>query len=210
MLLSSNARSIKLWRLQDRKTKKYESAKRLAAKGKGICFPKSKVVSDGFDAKQIFTFKSGKEQHLHSVSLAPDGENFISCDENRLNLWNLHGDNRKTIQNLVDYDRKAAGPDDERMTFAKFHNTSPVLVYSTNTGKINVCDLRERSSFHNKPSLSFEVQTGKGLGNIFGKWINCVSSATFVGDRQLVSRDYTSVKLWDLRATSLSKPIYTA
>jgi len=47
MLLTCNSRIIKLWRLQDKTTRKTESAKKLLAKGKGIIFPKSKTTVEG-------------------------------------------------------------------------------------------------------------------------------------------------------------------
>ena len=90
-------------------------------------------------------------------------------------------------------------------------------MYTTSTGKINVCDFRENSDFHNKPSIVFDsgIKTSGGKASVFNKWTNSVSDARFIeGNYQVVSRDFLNVKLWDLRATSTaggcSKPIYSA
>lgn len=90
-------------------------------------------------------------------------------------------------------------------------------MYTTTSGKINVCDFRENSDFHKKPSVCFNTsqQAVGGKASVFNKWTNCVSDARFIDSTtQVVSRDYLSVKLWDLRATSNnglgSKPIYSA
>jgi hypothetical protein len=55
-------------------------------------------------------------------------------------------------------------------------------MYTTSTGKINVCDFRENSDFHGKASVSFDIGQ-KALGtkaSVFNKWTNCVSDARFV------------------------------
>ena len=147
--------------------------------------------------------------------MAYDGENFLTADEARVDLWNVEKKN-DTVYNLVDYERRHSTFEDERITSAAFNQTSGcVFLYTTSTGKINICDMRERSDFHARPSLQLEVSfKNNGLrSHVFNKWVDCVSEAKFVaGTHQIASRDYMSVKLWDLRsATSYnSKPLYSA
>ena len=76
-------------------------------------------------------------------------------------------------------------------------------MYTTTKGFIHLCDLRDQSSFQNKSSLSFEV--GKGLKrNAFSDMLNAVSFGKFLKYKQnwVTTRDYLSVKLWDIRGTS--------
>ena len=147
--------------------------------------------------------------------MAYDGENFLTADESRVDLWNIEKTN-DTVYNLVDYERRHSAFEDERITSAAFNkNQGCVFLYTTSTGKINICDLRERSDFHTRSSLTLEISfKNNGLrSQIFNKWVDCVSEAKFVpGTHQIVSRDYMSVKLWDLRNTSSynSKPLYSA
>ena len=122
------------------------------------------------------------------------------------------------IFNLVDYERRSSCFADERITSARFNQSrGSVFMYTTSTGKINVCDFRENSDFHIKPSLSFDIatKTASAKTSVFSKWMNCVSDARFIeNSHQIVSRDYLSVKLWDMRSAGSSgsniKPVYSA
>ena len=99
------------------------------------------------------TYKSCKEERLHSLSLAPDHETFITADESRVDLWNIE----KTVDsvyNLIDYERRNPTLEDERIMYAEFNkNSGYTFLYTTSTGHINNCDLRERSDFHSYASL---------------------------------------------------------
>lgn len=89
-LLTQNDRTVKLWRIQDKTTKKTESCKKLLDKNKGIVFPKTRTTVEGKSSKLLQTFKTGKEHHLHSLSQSADNENFLTADEFTVNLYNLH------------------------------------------------------------------------------------------------------------------------
>lgn len=89
----------------NKKVRKAESIKKKMNKGKGFGLPKTKVVGESKEGKHITTFQTGKEQHLHSISLSPDMENFIAADENRINLWNLERPKESSVYNLYDYNR---------------------------------------------------------------------------------------------------------
>lgn len=156
------------------------------------------------------TFKTGKEQNLHSLSLSPDCENFLATDKSRIWLWNLERSGQNPVYSLIDYNRDKVSDDDEQITSAKFSQDGRgMFLYSTNTGHINVCDFRESSNFHKSPSLSFKVPSRKVGSNLFDKWINVVSDAQFVPghDHAIVSRDYTSLRMWDMRTASSNNSI---
>lgn len=68
MMLTQNQKVVKLWRIQDKVTKKHESCKKMLQKGKGIVFPKTKTAVEGKTSKLVTSFKTGKEHHLHSLS----------------------------------------------------------------------------------------------------------------------------------------------
>lgn len=128
-------------------------------KGRGLVFPKSKNIDKETKGKCLHTYKYGNEQNLHSVSMAPDCENFLTADSNRISLWNMEK-SKSTVFSLIDYNRKHASENDERITSAKFNSSqsqSCVFLYTTSFGKINVCDFREKSNFSSTPSCSFNV-----------------------------------------------------
>ena len=157
-LLTSNSRGIKLHRIVNKRVRKTESIKKKMQKGKGLSLPKTKVSSESKEGKEVAAFKTGKEQHLHSLSLAPDMENFIAADENLINLWNLERPGESSVYNLLDYNRQRAGEDDEMITSAKFAPTGSNFLYTTNKGDIRICDFRESSNFQNRPSLEFNLR----------------------------------------------------
>ena len=106
-------------------------------------------------------------------------ENFLTADEARVDLWNVEKTN-DTVYSLVDFGRRHSSFEDERITNAKCNqNSGCMFLYSTSQGKINVCDLRERSDFHTRPSIQLEVSfKNNGLrSHVFNKWVDCVSEA---------------------------------
>ena len=91
---------------------------------------------------------------------------------------------------------------------------SCLFLYTTSAGNICVCDVRERSDFSRKPTLSFSVpQASDRRTDMFSKYLDYVSRAHFInGAQQIVSRDYCNMKMWDVRLASstVSTPVYSA
>jgi len=87
-MLSANDKLIKLWRIDFKKEKKYESAKKLLVKGK-LIMPRSKVVNESWEGRCRYQYKNAHEYHINSLCASPDGEFFISADDLRINLWNI-------------------------------------------------------------------------------------------------------------------------
>lgn len=112
------------------------------------------------------------------------------------------------------------------ITSAKFNSHGSSFLYTTSKGHVRICDFRESSNFQNRPSIEFNLRQRKSVNgmNIFGKWLNVISDASFVpnSDHLIMSRDYLSAKLWDMRmganastsmivdSPSTVKPIYSA
>jgi serine/threonine-protein phosphatase 2A regulatory subunit B len=219
-VLVSNSRTVNLLRIVGKKVIKTESIKRKFAKGEGICMPRTKVTSESKEGKLIASFKTGKELHLHSISMCPDRENFLTSDENRVNLWNLDRAGAE-VYSLIDYNRQKLLENEEAITCARFNTEGLMFLYATNKGHIRLCDLRESSNFHKRPSMEFALSQRSSAANMFDKWLNVISSASFVpGSHTVLSRDFLSAKLWDMRMGGSSsmivdtgnaaKPIYSA
>ena len=101
-----------------------------------------------------------------------------------------------------------------------------MFLYTTTKGQIRVCDFRESSNFQSRASIEFNLKNRKSIKslNAFDQWLNVVSDASFIPGNQnyIISRDYLSAKLWDLRkginrSTSMivdslnyTKPVYSA
>ena len=85
--------------------------------------------------------------------------------------------------------------------------TTSTFCYTTSSGYVRICDLRESSNFSGRPSAEFCVKRQKSYGlEIFNSQICQASDAKFIPNSEnfVLSRDYLSVKLWDLRTASSS------
>ena len=61
MMLAAGARSVKLFTIKDKYTKKHVTAKKSLAKGKGLVIPRSKVEGRSKQCKHMATYRSCKE-----------------------------------------------------------------------------------------------------------------------------------------------------
>ncbi|KAM7254548.1 hypothetical protein ACFE04_003928 [Oxalis oulophora] len=141
------------------------------------------------------------DYHINSISNNSDGETFISADDLRINLWNLEISNQSF--NIVDV--KPANMEDltEVITSAEFHPTHcNMLVYSSSKGSIRLIDLRQ-SALCDSHSKLFEEQEGPGSRSFFTEIIASISDIKFGKEgRYIVSRDYMTLKLWDINMDS--------
>ncbi|PVH65861.1 hypothetical protein PAHAL_1G092000 [Panicum hallii] len=141
------------------------------------------------------------DYHINSISNNSDGETFISADDLRINLWNLEISNQSF--NIVDV--KPANMEDltEVITCAEFHPTHcNTLAYSSSKGTIRLIDLRQSALCDNHAKL-FEEHDAPGSRSFFTEIIASVSDIKFARDgRHILSRDYMTLKLWDLNMDS--------
>ena len=98
-MLTTNDRIIKLWKFEHKNLKKQSSKCYISPDGQ-IVFPKSEVVDEGYESCEKKQFKHCHNYNINSMSVSPDGQNFLSADDLRINLWNL--ENSITAFNLVD------------------------------------------------------------------------------------------------------------
>ncbi|CAN0877993.1 Serine/threonine protein phosphatase 2A 55 kDa regulatory subunit B beta isoform [Linum grandiflorum] len=141
------------------------------------------------------------DYHINSISSNSDGETFISADDLRINLWNLEISNQSF--NIVDV--KPANMEDltEVITSAEFHpNQCNMLAYSSSKGSIRLIDLRQSALCDSHAKL-FEEQEAPGSRSFFTEIIASISDIKFAKDgRYLLSRDYMTLKLWDINMDS--------
>ncbi|XP_072997939.1 serine/threonine protein phosphatase 2A 55 kDa regulatory subunit B beta isoform-like isoform X1 [Typha latifolia] len=141
------------------------------------------------------------DYHINSISTNSDGETFISADDLRINLWNLEVCNQSF--NIVDV--KPANMEDltEVITSAEFHPTHcSMLAYSSSKGSIRLIDLRQSALCDNHSKL-FEEHLTAGSRSFFTEIIASISDIKFASDgRHLLSRDYMTLKLWDINMDS--------
>ncbi|MED6193054.1 Serine/threonine protein phosphatase 2A 55 kDa regulatory subunit B beta isoform [Stylosanthes scabra] len=240
-LLSTNDKTIKFWKVQEKKIKKISemnvdpskalgngsigsssSSRAYLANGgapdrshnnlsNDLSFPpggipslKLPVVSSqetSLLARCRRVYAHAHDYHINSISNNSDGETFISADDLRINLWNLEISNQSF--NIVDV--KPANMEDltEVITSAEFHPTHcNTLAYSSSKGSIRLVDLRQSALCDSHTKL-FEEQEAPGSRSFFTEIIASISDIKFGKDgRYILSRDYMTLKLWDINMDS--------
>ncbi len=139
-LLSTNDRVIKLWKIQYKVHKENLSATSMGGAGQ-LTLPRSKVVAEGWEGSERKTFRDCHNYNINSLSLSPDGENFLSADDLRVNLWSL--ENNMLAFNLVDLKPPNIEELAEVITHVEYHPVnSNLFLFSSSKGYICACDLR--------------------------------------------------------------------
>ncbi|XP_058613827.1 protein phosphatase 2, regulatory subunit B, beta b isoform X4 [Onychostoma macrolepis] len=151
-------------------------------------------------------FSNAHTYHINSISVNSDYETYISTDDLRINLWNLEITNRSF--NIVDI--KPANMEEltEVITAAEFHpNQCNTFVYSSSKGSIRLCDMRTSALCDNHSKL-FEEPEDPSNRSFFSEIISSISDVKFShSGRYLMTRDYLTVKVWDINMES--KPLET-
>ncbi|XWS17653.1 hypothetical protein CRYUN_Cryun33cG0086000 [Craigia yunnanensis] len=236
-LLSTNDKTIKFWKVQEKKVKKVcdmnvdstEAMGNGPIVGSSISTSSKQYIANGGCTNNDFSFSTGgfpplhlpvvtshetnlmarcrriyahaHDYHINSISNNSDGETFISADDLRINLWNLEIGNQSF--NIVDV--KPANMEDltEVITSAEFHPTHcNMLAYSSSKGSIRLIDMRQ-SALCDTHSKLFEEQEAPGSRSFFTEIIASISDIKFAKDgRHILSRDYTTLKLWDINMDS--------
>ncbi|KAL2539146.1 Serine/threonine protein phosphatase 2A 55 kDa regulatory subunit B beta [Abeliophyllum distichum] len=214
-LLSTNDKTIKFWKVQEKKVKKISemnvepsksagngsiasssvspSPKQYLANGgcpdrsynslgNDVSFPPGGILSlklpvvTSFETSLVARcrriYAHAHDYHINSISNNSDGETFISADDLRINLWNLEISNQSF--NIVDV--KPSNMED--------------LTEVITSGRVSSYSL-------------FEELESPGSRSFFTEIIASISDIKFAKDgRYLLSRDYMTLKLWDINMDS--------
>uniref|UniRef100_A0A6V7QQZ2 Serine/threonine-protein phosphatase 2A 55 kDa regulatory subunit B n=1 Tax=Ananas comosus var. bracteatus TaxID=296719 RepID=A0A6V7QQZ2_ANACO len=194
-LLSTNDKTIKYWKVQEKKVKRIATLNMDTSEtgGPSLRLP---VVVTGQETNLVArcrrVYAHAHDYHINSVSNNSDGETFISADDLRINLWNLEISNQSF--NIVDV--KPANMED--LTGIFFYGGCK----SSSKGSIRLIDLRQSALCDNHSKL-FEEHEAPGSRSFFTEIIASISDIKFAKDgRHILSRDYMTLKLWDLNMDS--------
>ncbi|KAG1453462.1 hypothetical protein G6F46_006861 [Rhizopus delemar] len=207
-LLSTNDKTIKLWKIFDKTLKLVteHSATPAAATTNTLRLPKLTHHDTIVAAVSRKVYANAHTYHINSISVNSDGETYISADDLRINLWNLDVSDQSF--NIVDI--KPANMEEltEVITAAEFHpQHCSMFMYSSSKGTIKLCDMRE-SALCDRQAKVFEEVEDPVHRSFFSEIISSVSDINFSHDgRYILSRDYLTVKIWDLNMNN--KPIQT-
>lgn len=118
----------------------------------------------------MFIYANAHDQHVHSISLNRDGEDFLSACDFKINIWNM--EKLGTVYNVIDFKKDEVS---EIITYSEFHpKNQNIFLYTTSKGYIHICDFRDQATFFKNASLSFLIGMGQKK-NVFSDMINTVS-----------------------------------
>lgn len=203
MLLSTNDKTIKLWKIAERRVKAVAALNvEVGRYGGRVPVPSLRIPSLIHGEMQTVAssrrvYANAHAYHVNSISVNADGATFLSADDLRINLWSL--DNAKLSFNVVDIKPPTLEELTEVITSADFHPIEPhTFMFSSSRGAIKVGDMRE-AALCDKRAKVFEEEEDAASKSYFSEIIASVSDIEFTGDgRYIVARDYLSVKVWDL------------
>ncbi|NWY44837.1 2ABD phosphatase, partial [Sylvia atricapilla] len=191
-LLSTNDKTIKLWKISERdkraegyNLKDEDGRLREPFRVTELRVPTLKPMDLMVEASPRRTFANAHTYHINSISVNSDYATYLSADDLRINLWHLEVTNRSF--NIVDI--KPANMEEltEVITAADWH-----------WFHVELCVL----------SAVFEEPEDPSSRSFFSEIISSISDVKFShSGRYMMTRDYLSVKVWDLNMEN--RPVET-
>lgn len=203
--LTTNDKTVKLWKIHSVQKKEFKASNKNARNEKELEVPRVKVSSGRtWSHQHKRSYPNLHNFHINSISVCANGENFISSDDLRINLWNL--ENKVQAFTIIDLKPENIDELSEVITASQFHPFQDnQFIFSTSKGVIKLGDLR-KSSACDHTAISFEDKDANINKNFFTEIISSISDVTFSKDgRYIFSRDFLSVKVWDVNMSN--KPV---
>ncbi|KAL6491726.1 Serine/threonine protein phosphatase 2A 55 kDa regulatory subunit B beta isoform [Orobanche gracilis] len=205
-LLSTNDKTIKFWKVQEKKIKKVSHINIDPFKAVGYIGIASSSVSsspkphlaNGVCSVQPYT------SLRNDLSFPPGGIPSLRLPVVTSSETSLVARCRRVYAHAHDYHiNSISNNSDEVITSAEFHPTHcDMLAYSSSKGSIRLVDLRQ-SALCDSHSKLFEEQEAPGSRSFFTEIIASISDVKFARDgRYILSRDYMTLKLWDINMDS--------
>ncbi|RHY29306.1 hypothetical protein DYB32_005244 [Aphanomyces invadans] len=216
-LLSTNDKTIKLWRLHNREVRTVQQFNPTNTYGDMVRLPVLTRAPPVAVATTKKVFANAHTYHINSIALNSDGETFLSADDLRINLWHTnmgtshhrsgHGTHLPCLD-IVDIKPNNMEELTEVITSADFHPSHcNIMMYSTSRGAVKLGDMRA-SALCDAHSKLFEDQEDPAARSFFSEIIASISDIKFSPDgRYIISRDYLTLKVWDINMES--RPVQT-
>ncbi|KAK8768056.1 hypothetical protein V5799_005169 [Amblyomma americanum] len=204
-LLSTNDKTIKLWKVSERDKRIDGYSSRAETGGMtSLRVPTLQPMDLLVEATPRRIFANAHTYHINSISVNSDQETYLSADDLRINLWHLEITDQSF--NIVDIKPTNMEELTEVITAAEFHPSQcHMFVYSSSKGTIRLCDMRAAALCDQHAKL-FEEPEDPTNRSFFSEIISSISDVKFSNNgRYMISRDYLTVKVWDLNMDN--KPV---
>jgi serine/threonine-protein phosphatase 2A regulatory subunit B len=209
LLLIANVNTIKLWKISGINSLSYSTyGQDVEEQMHHACIHGNTLPCVRITLKREYMNSPNNTQlfNLHSLSLNSDGETFMVADELRVHIWHML--DSVSCFNVINLTPSSLHLLTEVVRVAAF---SPLhcylLTYGTSTGCVRLCDLRASAlcdadgAAVQTMGLGNAVSANAGLGPL-ADYCRAVSDLAFSPDgTYLASRDYDSIRLWDVRMT---------
>ena len=207
LVLTANDKSVKLWKAARkvvRRSEKFADRGGMLARGALAC-PALRTVDQGYCPSLKRTYANLHGYHINSLSVAADGEKFLTADDLRVNVWDL--ENSNVAYNAVDRKPDSFDEVSEVITAAKFcPDADAVFAYGTSKGTISMVDLRLSAKLYN--TTVFEDTSPGQKRTFFTDIVSSISDVTFsTNGKYIFARDFLTVRVWDVANTR--KPYQT-
>jgi len=149
MLLTTNDKTVKLWKVKEREVQAViennsSITKKLAQTDVRIPISLPKTITKGPSVSAVpkRIFSNAHAYHIHSISLSPDGEIFLSSDDLRVNIWDMNRSEQSF--NIVDIKPANIESLTEVITSTQFHpKHDHSFLYSTSKASVRLGDMRQ-------------------------------------------------------------------
>lgn len=211
-LLSTNDKTIKLWKIAERdkrvdgfNLKDDNGQMRIIDPDSVTSLRVPKVVQSKLmiEPTPRRIFANAHTYLINSISVNSDQETYLSADDLRINLWNIEINDESF--NIVDIKPVNMEELTEVITAAEFHpHHCNYFVYSSSKGILRLCDMRAAALCDRHAKIFEEPEDT----SFFSEIISSISGIKFSNNgRYLISRDYMSIKVWDINMET--KPLET-
>ncbi|KAG9393377.1 Protein phosphatase 2A regulatory subunit PR55 [Carpediemonas membranifera] len=207
-LLTTNDKTVKLWKIYERKPKQVATMSTSRAAG-----PHAVQIPHMISSKSVISatpkrvFNNAHAYHINSLSLSSDGVTFLSADDLRINMWGT--ERPETAFNVIDIRPPNLDNLVEVITAAECHpGEAATFAYGTSKGVIRLCDLRA-SALCDFGSKSFNESTaGQPPKSFYQEIASSISDLHFSKDgKYMFARDFLTLKVWDVAMES--RPLHT-
>lgn len=205
-LLTTNDKTIKLWKVQNRRIRA-DGVVDGAAVGGGLRIPSANTLETRTESRAKRVFANAHTYHINSISVNCDDETFLSADDLRINLWNLSVN--EASFNIVDIKPENMEELTEVITCSQFHpQHCNIFTYSSSKGCVKLSDMRESALCDRQAKTFFQDQSDPAQRSFFSEIISSVSDVKFSHDGTFFfARDYLTIKVWDVRMEA--QPVQT-
>uniref|UniRef100_A0A3B5M111 Serine/threonine-protein phosphatase 2A 55 kDa regulatory subunit B n=1 Tax=Xiphophorus couchianus TaxID=32473 RepID=A0A3B5M111_9TELE len=201
-LLSTNDKTVKLWKISERDKRpegynlkdedgRFRDPSTITTLRVPVLQPMDLMV----EATARRVFSNAHTYHINSISVNSDLQTFISTDDLRVNLWNLEITDRQGLTH----------------THTHTHPHTHRCIYTYTLPLIPKHPFHRHIYAHRNPTgliCDFEEPEDPSTRSFFSEIISSISDVKFSHNgRYLMTRDYLTVKVWDLQMEN--KPLET-